>query len=156
LALEASCFLSNTPLLVSLDAKNAGPNPQNLIYLDAPPAQSYVRVAVLTDALKATPTTNLLNSSPCNIGATSIAVDGLNNEISIQSVNYQTTPITVTEAQNVGDLSTLRGINGWDSEYCVWDGDGSGTVGGQTSDMASLTGNSIYPVQVQLHFPQNQ
>ena len=156
LALEASCFPANAPLLVSLDAKNAGPSPQNLIYLDGLPVQSYVRVAVLTDALSPTASTTLLNSSPCNIGDTSLAVPGLNNEISIQSVNYQTNPVTVTEAQNVGDLSSLRGINGWVNAYCVWDGDGSAKAGGDPSVMTALTQNSIYPVQVQLNYPQNQ
>jgi hypothetical protein len=156
LALQASCFLANTTLLVSLDSNNAAASAANLIYLQNLPAQDYIRVAILTDALSASVTTNLLNSSPCNIGDSSIAVAGLNNEISIQSVNYTSTPPTVNETINVGDLSALRGINGWENISCVWDGDGSGKVTGDISVMTKLTQNAIYPQQVQVNFPQNQ
>jgi hypothetical protein len=156
LALRASCFPANATLLVSLDSNNAAASAGNLIYLQNLPAQNYIRVAVLTDALSGSATTNLLNSSPCNIGDPSIQVAGLDNEISIQSVNYTSTPLTVNELLNVGDLSTLRGINGWENISCVWDGDGSGKVTGDISVMTKLTQSAIYPQPVQLNFPQNQ
>jgi hypothetical protein len=159
LALVASCFPSDAPVIVSLDANNAAANTSNLIYAQAVPAQRFVRVAVLVDAIAPTPQATLLNSSPCNIGDTSIAVPALNNELAIQSlsIDYTTTPITVPLQQDVSGLGTLRGINGWENVFCVYDGDGSAKP---TSDpnvikgMSALTGNSIYPFPVApVNFP---
>lgn len=159
LSLVVSCFLSNAPVIVSLDANNAAANPSNLIYAQAVPVQRFVRVAVLVDAIAPNPQATLLNSSPCNIGDTSITVPALTNELAIQSqsIDYTTTPITVPLQQDVSGLGALRGITGWTNVFCVYDGDGSAKPSSDPNvinGMSALTGDSIFPFPVApVNFP---
>jgi hypothetical protein len=150
--LYPSCFPNNQTLDVYLDAQNTGPSSDSLIVLQALPVQSYVRYAILTDA---DGESVLKNGSTCNIGDATFTIDALNNQITIQSVNYATTPIQINVVQDVAGLGPLRGIQGWDATYCVWDGDGSGSVSADPSVMTKLSGNNVYPVAgTTLNFPE--
>jgi len=162
LSLVASCFPSNAPIAVSLDATSAALSPSNLIFLQQLPVKNYIRTAILTDASQPTPTTTLLNSSPCNIGDPGITVNGLTNAFIIQSSDNTTTPVTVNVATSIGDIAPLRGINGWENIFCVYIGDGAPAPKGDPSVMTLLTStdpsippNAIFPVQAQINFPQN-
>lgn len=146
------CFPNNQTLDVYLDAQNTGASSSSLVVLQALPVQSYVRYAVLTDA---DGESVLKNGSTCNIGGASFTIDPLDNQITIESVNYSTTPIQINVEQDVGDLGPLRGIQGWDALYCVWDGDGSGSVSADPSVMSNLSGNNVYPFPgTTLNFPE--
>jgi hypothetical protein len=155
LSLVASCFSSTATALLSYDASNAQQASTNLIYSPQLPAATYSRVILLTDPNNGT---TLKNSSFCNVGAPTVTIDGLVNALLIDNVDYTTSPPSTTLLEDTSEITSFRGINGWTWQSCVWDGDGSGKVTGDTSKMSVLTGNSIYPVAVPSlpnNFPEN-
>jgi hypothetical protein len=159
--LSAACFPANQTLTVTLDHKSPTV-PQPLVVAKNIPTQNYLRIAVLTDGGQSGQ--SVLQQSavgsdglPC-LPTDAFTIPALNNGYLTQVDSTQTPP-TAQLFAFTDQLSTQRGILGWFTVSCVYNGDGTVSTPTTPPDdraavMANLTGQAIFPVQTTLTFPQ--
>lgn len=150
--LMPSCFSDTESVPIGLDAQNTGLSQQSLVYLQQLPVDAYTRVAVLTNAFGSNANVALNFASICQPGPFSI--NAVDNEIGITSPASANMQTTIQEVGYTSSLSSFRGILGWFSLFCVWDGDGSAQSTGDITKMAALSGADIYPYPVTITFPE--
>jgi hypothetical protein len=159
--LSAGCFPANQTLTVTLDHKDTT-LPTPLVLARNIPTQNYLRIAVLTDggqSGQAVLQQSAVGSDglPC-LPTDAFTIPALNNGF-LSFVDSTQSPATAQLFAFTDPLSAQRGILGWFTTSCVYNGDGTVTTPTTPPDdratvMATLTGTAIFPVQTTVKFPQ--